>query len=49
MDRTLCARARVGEGANERSNEQRLKSFMTVAALAEIHGAARDSGLIRVP
>ena len=42
MDRTLGARARVGEErASERSNEQRLKSFMTVA-VAEIHGGAGE-------
>ena len=53
MDRTLArssarslagwlrARARVGDGASERGNEQRFKSFMTVAAVARV---ARDSG-----
>ena len=46
MDRTLArslgARARVGEGGRERSNEQRFKSFMTVAVAAEIHASVGE-------
>ena len=42
----LRARARVGDGASERGNEQRFKSFMTVAAVARV---ARDSGIVTHP
>ena len=42
MDRTLRVRAWAKEGGRERSNEQRFKSFMTVAVAAEIHASVGE-------